>query len=228
MSLRRLGCALGAALFLAAPAGAESGGAAPAGAEGAAAALRIALIGTSLSARYDWPGRAGARLAACLGRPVEMRVHARPGATSDWGRDQADWLRRSAPDLLILEFTINDADLRRGVSVARSRANHAALIAALRSVRPGAPVVLLSLNGAYGLRRGLRPFLGRYLALYDAMAAEDGAWRVDLGPGWQALVARDGVGAVLPDGLHPSAAAADAVNVPGLAAALADRLGGSC
>ena len=60
--------------------------------------------------------------------PLAGLSHRTGGATSAWGLDQVDVVIAKAPDLIVLEFAINDADLGRGLSLAESRDNHRSLI----------------------------------------------------------------------------------------------------
>lgn len=190
-------------------------------------ALRVVFMGTSLTARYDWPLRVAESVSACLDRPVQPEIVARPGETSSWGITTLDRLVDLQPDALVVEFTINDADLRRRVSVSESRANHVTIIEAARQANPDVEILLLTLNRGYGLRGLLRPRLQRYEAQYAALATELGTGALDLGDAWQA--ARDGDGSeILPDGLHPTSGAARSVITGPLSDALVRQLGGAC
>ncbi|WP_165612634.1 SGNH/GDSL hydrolase family protein [Limimaricola pyoseonensis] len=183
----------------------------------------MALLGTSLSARYDWPARLGARLTACLGRPVMVEVVARPGAHSGWGVAQVGRVAALRPDLVLIEFAINDADLRDGRSLAQAGAAHRAIVAGLRAQRPGAAIALMTMSPAQGPRGWMRPRLGAHLAQYRDLAAALDLGLVDLTPRWRALPrAARGLKA---DGLHPEPGVAAAVILPVLARAIATATG---
>src|SRR5690606_22540723 len=77
--------------------------------------LRIVVVGTSLTARYNWPDRLETALMGCLDQPVEVETLARAGASIAWGTRQAATVLELKPDLVLIEFAINDADLRDGV-----------------------------------------------------------------------------------------------------------------
>ncbi len=186
--------------------------------------LRIVALGTSLTKTGVWPESAAERLTACLGTPVEFVRASMAGANSDWGLAQVDAVAMQAPDFVLVEFAVNDADLFDGTGLARSRQNLRGIIAALRDTRPEATVVLMSTNPVRGLRGWQRPFLRRY---FDAMrveaAAEDtgffdgwARWQSDLRPG------------DLRDGLHPAPAAEDRIIAPALTAYLARSFGRDC
>lgn len=88
--------------------------------------LRITAFGSSLTHRPDWPDRLAARLERCLGttRRVEIARVSAGGAGSAWGQAQVAAVIATRPDLVLIEFAINDADLRNGISLERSRDQH--------------------------------------------------------------------------------------------------------
>jgi len=172
--------------------------------------LTLVFLGTSLTAGYDWPESLAERLQACLGRPVRAVTVARGGATSAWGRGQVPAVLAAAPDLVVIEFAANDADIRRLVPLGQSRRDHEAIIAALRAGRPGTAILLMTTNPATGLRRLLRPRLAAHYALYRDLAAVADTGLADLAPRWRA----PGAPAQGGDGIHPDPAAAAAVIVP--------------
>ncbi|PWR01948.1 hypothetical protein DKT77_14140 [Meridianimarinicoccus roseus] len=184
--------------------------------------LRITVMGTSLTERYDWPAAAAARLQGCLGRPVALTVIARGGAASNWGAAPAQLsaLQRSRPDILLLEFTVNDADLRRRVGTAAARDNHVAIIDAARAVEPDTRVVLTTLNRARGLRALLRVRIAAYEAQYDALARELDTGRLALGADWARALEAGDPDALIPDGVHPSPEAVARIVTPRVAAYL--------
>jgi lysophospholipase L1-like esterase len=178
---------------------------------------RVAVLGTSLSARSDWPAALEAALSACLGRPARVAVVARPGASAAWGMGQLDRVAAHRPDLVLIEFAINDADLLDGLSPGRAASAHEVILTELAAMAPGARLVLMTMSPAHGPRGWVRPRLEAHYALYPRLAAVHGAGLVDLYPRW---LARPDPRADLPDGLHPTDAAARAVILPPLLAAL--------
>jgi lysophospholipase L1-like esterase len=185
--------------------------------------LRVLLLGTSLTAQGDWPDALQARLAACHPGGAEVTRLARAGANSAWGaKALQDWLAQrsepgSLPDALVVEFSINDASLWRGLTLANSTAQHRSLLEA--AARAGLPVWLATMNPAFGRKAWMRPGQIAYRALYHDLAKAYGTGLVALAPAWLALSAparRD----ALPDGLHPSGAAMTALTAPALAKAL--------
>ena len=190
--------------------------------------LVLAVVGTSLTARSAWPEAVAERLARCSGRDVRLRRFARPGANSDWGLSQVSAVAAARPGLVLIEFTINDADLRDGVSLRRSAENHRGLIAVVRQEVPEVSVALVSLNPPRGWRWLTRPLLGRYRAVYAELAATESTGFVDLDPLWRAALAEGGGAALLPDGLHPAPAAVARLVTPAMMAAVGPAVSPGC
>ena len=182
--------------------------------------LRITLFGTSLSSgpRYDWPLVFERALARCLDHPVELTTVTRPGATIDWAASQVGQIRQTAPDLILMEFATNDADLLDGVSRSRAMTRTSEVVRAIATTDlagdPAPGVVLMAMNPARGLRGVLRPWLDRHYADYRALAAEADLGFVDLEARWLELPR--GARGLAADGLHPDPAVARDVIVPAL------------
>ena len=181
---------------------------------------RVLLLGTSLTRSGDWTQALQAQLSACRPGGVEIERLAKGGANSAWGEAALrDRLTKAAlPDLIVAEFTINDASLVHGMTLGKSRVRHAAILdmAAAANI----PVWLATMNPAFGRKALERPGQAAYRAQYPNLARAHGAGLVALVPDWLALDASYRA-AALPDGLHPTDAAMMAVTVPVLAAALA-------
>lgn len=190
--------------------------------------LVLAVLGTSLTARSTWPEALAEALGRCSGRQVRLVRIARPGANSSWGRQQAAALAAARPDLVLVEFTINDADIRDGVWLEQSRENHRAMVAELRQAVPEASLALVTLNPPRGWRRLTRPFLGRYLDLYAELAAQEGIGLIDLDPVWRAALDGGAAAALVPDGLHPAPAAVARITGPALLKAIGPAVSAGC
>lgn len=179
---------------------------------------RIVVLGTSLTNGGTWTDDLAAALAACHPGGVAVARTARNGATSRWGVGQIDAVLATSPDLLIIEFAINDASLARGMTLAAFRARHAAMLAA--AARAGVPVALATMNPAWGFNAWAeRPGLAAYHAHYRSLAAAGQAGLIDSAPAWAAL-SPERLRTWMPDGLHPTEAGQREVTVPVFAAAL--------
>jgi acyl-CoA thioesterase I len=179
------------------------------------AAFRIVCLGTSLTGRGGWTDVLAARLAAAWRRRVQVHAVAADDTTSRWGRRQLAAVLAYEPDLVLIEFAINDAYLKHLVTPLESRRNHRALIRRLRRERPDAAILLATMSPAHGWKRWLlRPFLERHFAGYRRLSRAEGVGLVDTAPLWCASAAaraRD-----IPDGLHPTHEAQVRITVSGI------------
>lgn len=188
----------------AAPVGSPAGGRADIG---------IALFGTSLARRAEWPGRIAGRPSPCGRGVIDVTVWGRPGAGSRHGMAVAGQGFRAHHDVVILEYAINDADLFDGISRAESTANHRSMIAAIRNANPDAAIILMATNPVRGLQWLQRPFLAGYYRDYARLADEMNVSFFDGTARWR-IAGTDRRN--LPDGLHPDPAAEAALYHDGL------------
>ena len=199
-----------------------------------APARRIVAYGTSLTARWTWrlwrrtgghwvrPLRAGLRAQTDPRLGVENA--ARWGSDSTWGlRCLERRVLGRRPHLLLLEFAINDADRRRGISIGRSRSQLSRMLDEVASACPACQVVLLTMSPALGRHAVARPELDAYYELYREAARERGLHLVDLNARWCALP-EDGLHRALPDGIHPTPEACRTIVVPELISTLSPLL----
>ena len=182
---------------------------------------RVLMLGTSLTLGGEaWVGALEARLAQCHPAGGQIERLARGGANSAWGAEALHKRLQEAapPDLLIVEFTINDASLWHGMTLDKSRRQHLEILKMAGAA--GVPVFLATMSPAFGREALERPGQVAYRALYPDLAQAEGAGLIAMVPGWQGLTPDDR-GMALPDGLHPTDAAMTQIAVPALAEALA-------
>jgi lysophospholipase L1-like esterase len=170
-----------------------------------ARSLRIVALGTSITHSVGWPADLKRALAAC-GVTAKVAMIAKGGATSAWGIEQLPKVRAERPDYLTVEFAINDALGAGGVPLAQSRANLAAIVAAV----PRGRAVVIITNRAFRGHATARPDLPAYYQGARDVAAAEGDAVAD--PAWSSLP-EDGTA----DGLHPTREAAEKLLVPLLA-----------
>jgi alpha-L-rhamnosidase len=196
-------------------------------ASGAASSPKTLVVyGTSLSAERtlfwrrvsgQWVGLlrrwAGEQWPGCY-RIVNA---SRWGATSLWAEVHLGRrvLQRN-PVCVILEFAINDADVRRSISLAAARAHLQAITTALQQRLPDCRVVILLTNPCYGRYAEARPDLADYYAVYREYAVANGIAVIDLYTAWKNWIAAnpDSLTLYLPDGLHPAAVASGELIFP--------------
>ncbi len=189
--------------------------------------IRIVALGTSLTRNGLWPDDLASALIACSGRPVLVTRIAEVGENSAWGLTQVQAVTALQPDLVLIEFAINDADLRDGQNLDAALDAHQRLLDALATAAPAARPVLMTTNRAFGLRGLMRPWLSAHYEQYRRLAAARHIGLIDLAPLWAAAPAtgQDGV-PLLPDGLHPTDAAVARVAFSSLVTELGRRLPG--
>lgn len=188
--------------------------------------LRIVTMGTSLTASYDWPAVLQDRLSACLPVPVEITKVAKNGENIRWGAGQTAQVIDAEPDIVLIEYAINDADIFDGLSPRNARAILEGLIADLRLALPRASVVLATMSPAAGPRGRIRPRLAYHYTQYRDIAADNGIGLIDLYPRWLSRPpAQRGLEL---DGLHPDAEVVKAVILQPLTDYLGQTVGVSC
>jgi acyl-CoA thioesterase-1 len=183
-------------------------------------AVKIVTLGTSLSARGGWQEPFSRSLAACLNNDVTVVNLAKSGMTSEWGLAQIDKVIGERPDIVLVEFAVNDADVTEFMSLSRSAANMARIISALRESETKPAVYVMAMNPVSGLRGMIRPFLGQYEEMHASVARRLGAGFIDHRPAW-ARLSDEEIAEAIADGTHPEPVTAARVIVPGLVHALA-------
>lgn len=189
--------------------------------------IRIVAMGTSLTRNSRWPDDLAKELARCAGRQIEITRIAEAGANSAWGMGQAQAAAALLPDLVLIEFAINDADIRDGQSLGGALKAHRALLDAMAEASPGSRPILMTTNRAFGMRGLLRPALGAHYAQYRQLAADTDIGLIDLAPVWAAaLGSASDRNALVPDGLHPTEAAVAEIALPVLVDEVGRRVSG--
>lgn len=174
--------------------------------------LRLTVVGTSLSSPpYNWPKLLQADLQACLGRQVTLTRITQSGANIAWAKDVMDQIMSSDPDLVIMEFDINNADVRDGLSVVKSEEYLGQIVTNLQNREEQTAIVLMTMNPTHGLRGVLRPRLSTYYERTRQFAATRNLGLADFEPRWRALRHSE---RAMEDGLHPDPTLADQMIAP--------------
>lgn len=186
----------------------------------------IVVYGTSLSAEHSvrfWR-RCGGSWVRLLRDHLE-RHGAAPTVTnvSHWGADSR-WARRhflrrvwrKRPDDLILEFAINDADLRNGISIPEAARNLEWMGELAIDANPGCMVWLMTSHVPQGRHSCLRPALEEYYEMYRVVASRRNFGLIDLHARWGRMPPE---ARYVPDGLHPNLVAARDVILPAVLSA---------
>lgn len=183
-------------------------------------ALKIVTFGTSLTARGGWQEPLREALSACGNAEVTIVNLARSGMASDWGVTQIDKVLAEKPDVVLVEFAVNDAALDRFLSLAASGANMEEIVTRLKAGESKPAVYVMAMSPVSGLRGWIRPYLAQYEERHAEIARKLGVGFIDHRPAWARLSA-DEIATAIADGTHPDPGTAGRVMLPGLMQALA-------
>lgn len=191
---------------------------------------RVVFYGTSLTKSGGWVEVVADELAQR--HPGITCINAaRDGQNSRWGLEQFESrVLAESPDVLFVEFAINDAVARFAISLTEARANLEAMLDRLAVRRPRCVIVLQVMNPVIDRppgHDGYRPDLRSYEQTYRAVAKARRLTLIDHAPAWTELLAR---GETLfrhyvPDGLHPSPIGYEKFVLPALREILGLRVG---
>ena len=126
---------------------------------------------------------------------------------SNWGRENVEsFVADHNPDMVIIEFSINDAFLERSISLGRSKENLLYMVERIRRVNPECEIVLMTMDMPLGIHFDTRPDVEDYYELYRKTAEEEGFFLVDNISDWKELLAEgeEEYLKLVPDGIHPS------------------------
>lgn len=179
----------------------------------------VAAFGTSLTAHAGWLQPLQMQLTHCFGHPVRVLDFGRSGATSEWGVATVGEVIRSQPDVVLIEFSTNDAVWLKGVSLRVSRENTIRIVTAIRGGRPEAKIFLMAMSPSFGPRGWIRPHVDAYYDMYKLVAHQLGIAYIDHRQSWERL-SKDEIRAGIPDGAHPLPELASRIVVPTIARAI--------
>lgn len=182
---------------------------------------RVVTFGTSLTVGGLWQGQLRDHLNRCTPVPTRILIHGKSGEASDWGIKNLHRVIRERPDVVVIEFAINDASQARNVSLRDSRANTIGMIEALRTNLPRVRVILMTTNHA--IDDPSRTNLSEYYAQYLMIARELAVEVIDLHPAWRRATDTGGWQRLIPDKLHPAKEAYDKVAIPAIAEVILGR-----
>jgi hypothetical protein len=186
--------------------------------------IKIVAFGTSLTARALWPDELPKALSAC-GIEAEVERVAKPGANSRWARDSLADVLDLAPDLVIVEFAVNDADIIDGLWPWQARKFLDEIVRGLRADASDPAILLMSGSSVRGMAQRLqRPFLAHYQSDYARLADHLDVGFLNTTVLWGA----EDLAMALPDGLHPDPGREAELVVPALADAIARGFSARC
>lgn len=185
---------------------------------------RIVVYGTSLTANSAWPAELQETLRKAYGRKAMVINAAGGGMDSRWGlANLSQRVIRQRPDVVFLEFTINDALAESHLSVSESMANLTGMITQIRHERPYCDLVVMIMNPPTGHALEKRPDIADYASGYRKVAKDLSCRLIDFTPAWNDIIYKHPKlwRTYVPDGLHPNKQAVSEVILP----FLLDKLG---
>ena len=191
----------------------------------------VVVYGTSLTAAAEWPKALKEYFNKQFPGKVIFVNAAQSGEQSNWGvaKLQERVLSKN-PDLVFVEFSVNDANTKHKISIEQSEANLNTMVKALREQNPQVDIVLMTMNTAWdspdepsGKKFATdRPRLNEYYDVYRKYARERGLALVDHHSNWLKLHTEDEekFKKWMPEGLHPIPEGSLAVTWPAIQALL--------
>lgn len=182
------------------------------------------MYGTSLSAVAEWPKALNDYFDKHYPGLVTVINSAENGVASGWGLENLDERVLSKnPDLVFIEFSMNDAATKHNISMDKSLANLDMMVKALHRQNPNVDIVLQTMSTVWdneassnGAHASARPQYPEYYQLYRNYAHEHRLSLLDHYPNWLKLQHEDEerFKRWLPDGGHPIPEASLAVTWP--------------
>jgi acyl-CoA thioesterase I len=173
----------------------------------------VVVYGTSLTAAGAWPAQMKAALDAVFPGRMVLINSGGSGMTSEWGvRHLGEKVIAHQPDAVFIEFSVNDAVHRFGISLRQSRRNLERMLDGISEANPDTEIILQVMNPVIDRPEGhdgWRPRLAEYQQVYREVGKERGLLVIDHMPAWQAVLEKSEEvfrGFTIDrDGLHPNA-----------------------
>ena len=190
----------------------------------------VVVYGTSLTIKGEWTKALNAYFDQQFPGLVTFHNSAKSGMHSDWGvANLQERVLAQNPDLVFIEFSMNDAATKNNVSLEKSQANLDSMIKALRQQNPDTDIVLQTMDVAWDSPRMLdkkygsdRPNLEAYYEVYRRYAKDHQLPLVDNYLNWLKIQKEepDRYQKMVSDGIHPSSTSSVAVTWPAVEALL--------
>lgn len=184
----------------------------------------VVLYGTSLTVTGAWADALTWWFQTEYPRLVTVVNSGGSGQNSGWGVENlADKVLSHLPDLVLIEFSYNDAHEKFGLRPQDARANLDTIVSSIREHRPGTAIVLQIMNVGWDAPNGnrslsVRPQLDTFNEEYRRFARDRGLPLIDHFPAW-AEVKRtepERFERYVPDGSHPTKEGSLAITWPAI------------
>lgn len=185
---------------------------------------KIVVYGTSLSAAKDgWAAMLEDSLNALYPGKAEVINSAQAAMWSTWGVENLrERVLEQKPDMVIIEFAINDAYLPYATSIEAARLNLEYIIFRIRELYKDCSIVIQVMNMPIAEHKTQRPDIELYYRLYRKEAQKLKVTLIDHYDYWASLLEKgeDNFRKYVPDGIHPSISAQRELVLPYLLKAL--------
>lgn len=172
--------------------------------------VKFVVFGTSLSANGAWVSQVREVLAAKYPGQAEWINESGSGKNSDWGLANVDsHVVRHRPDVVFLEFAINDAVARFDCPVRRAESNLRKMIEKIRKSNRSVQIILQTTNPVFDRpagHDGHRKDLEQYYAMIRRVAKDEDIHLADQEIAWKQVLHQgpNRFKQLVPDGLHPN------------------------
>jgi lysophospholipase L1-like esterase len=183
----------------------------------------MVTYGTSLTEMGGWVDLVRTKLTDKYGDKVRVINGAKSAMWSGWGVDNLDErVLAHDPDLVILEFAVNDAFLDYQTDVAKSRANMENMIGRIKKHNRKCEIIIMVTNPMMDVHLQRRPDYLSYYEEFRRIARENKFRLIDTFPEWKELLDLDPKTYIdlVPDMIHPGPAGSLLVTVPAVLNAL--------
>lgn len=179
---------------------------------------KIVVYGTSLSASKEgWAAMLESSLNALYPGKVEVINSAQAAMWSSWGVENLrERVLDQKPDMVIIEFAMNDAYLPYITSVEAARLNLEYMVYRIRELYPDCSIILQVMNMPIAEHKEQRPNIELYYNLYRKEALKLKVKLIDHYEYWVPLLKKGEreFYQYVPDGIHPSITAQKELVLP--------------
>ncbi len=183
----------------------------------------MVAYGTSLTAAGKWTEQFSDELDRQYPGQAVVINSGMTTKASNWGlKNLQERVIDQHPDVVFIEFSINDADRRLGMSLSKSRKNLETMIDRILAANKSCEIILMVMNPPTGSHLEGRKKTESYNQIYRDVAAKRNLILIDHYPAWQKILRDDPqlFSQYVPDGIHPNWEGCRAVVTPKILSAL--------
>lgn len=181
---------------------------------------KIVVYGTSLTAKGPWVSMLNSKLKEKYGDRISLINSGGSGKDSNWGlANLQKKVISNKPNVVFIEFGMNDAVVRFKNSKGKIRSNVSSMISKIKKALPGCEIILMTMNPALGIpegHRSARTNLDDYYEIYRVLAKKNKLKIIDHFRNWQAFLGKKDMDykQYIPDGIHPNKSGCEKVIIP--------------